>query len=877
MGRRAFAVVFLLSAAQAQGGQPPSADEVFARLRDRAQRMEGLTCTLKVEWSQLRGAEPHGRIEFRAPDGLRAEHLIPPTRNPVSWTITPEVSVVTRDQRWTHMVSRDEVALGLGDVLGGIGWGSEPWGYAERVLAAQLVPDVFYQGYDIRRVFPDTLDGRPCCLILLARKDVAPNRLWIDPERGTVLKLQVGAQGGGSVPTVHTVLAHREVKPGLWLPARIHTSLGGRHEAMAVRDLDAARAPDASRFALPQGIPLLRRPADISLRLPEGRSPPEPDDPAYHYRVVLHDYFASLGQIDRPEGIAHLRRFVAQNPLIRAGYFELAQLHLCNEDAENVVATIEAGLRARPGDRALLGYQLSYQRLYRPSIEVAEGLALLVGRLAALDARLAALNAAGKAAEARRTAEELMKGWSEQDERSSSPLLYVCDTARKGGWLDELRRECQRRTEAEPPSELHLRVLISLAAEQGDNGEAAPQNKADYARLLLRLADLRRDSALVQLECAGRLAAHAPHDVEGAAELYGRLLDSPLAADPAVRAAARRGLDSLLALLNMPVFDVAAKARRERPNDLERAHVEVLMRLRRALERDLLERRPKLRDEQVLWRLRQLALWWEVDECRRAIPYLREALALAPEDFELRLRLASCLLGAGRDEEGLPLFDALVTRHPGRPEVWRAYLSTIPAKGREFRVRQLIEGLLACAPTEPDSYDLASRALADLGSLDGAARLVAQEADLVHVSARLGVQQQAARLWALAGEADKAVEAWLAALRTAIAQPPRRPQNPLSIHVRDFAQAALAPDVPADWLPKHWLPALQRAAAGLRKDDPPALRGALQFALGYAYQRTRDFPKAAASYARGLKLLPGFAEGRKWLDEIAPGYPLDDF
>jgi len=67
----------------------------------------------------------------------------------------------------------------------------------------------------------------------------------------------------------------------------------------------------------------------------------------------------------------------------------------------------------------------------------------------------------------------------------------------------------------------------------------------------------------------------------------------------------------------------------------------------------------------------------------------------------------------------------------------------------------------------------------------------------------------------------------------------------------------------------------RREGAGQGRPHPE--RAAIEFPLAAAHRALGDHARAARHYARGLKLLPNFAEGSKWLDGIAPNYPFDDF
>ncbi|MBM4033124.1 MAG: tetratricopeptide repeat protein [Planctomycetes bacterium] len=858
--------VALASAAQAPAGQVPSADELFARLRERAQRLDGLRCTLEIE----RESNPlRQRLEFRSPGHLRLERL--PDREP-AWRriwFSPQIAVLTPTERWTHVAWRDELVTGPPDCESL--WEFRPeerpndgWEGTARLFAALLAPDAFYKDYEIRRVFPDTLAGRPCWLVLLAGKAVAPERLWIDAERWTPLRLQVTAWTEWRRTMHHTLtVAHqREVAPGLWLPAEVwderreyhrfvHPWPPGAPEGFERLFLTAGRliearlgeAPGDERFRVPADGPLLRRPAAMANAHFEWKANPP-------FRHKIPRALLAPADAEGEHALPRLRRFVASSPRIRAGYHELESTiyyFLKREEwAPSLRQVHEAAAAARPDDPFFQDRLLSTRFHDAPTLENAEKLAPLQGpwfTRQLLQLRLRTQVEAGDQAAARRTAQELIQHLAGLDDPEAIPFAPIFEAAEKGKWLAELRADAQRRAEGDPPSEIHLRLLIALAARQKD----WPRYKA----LGERLDEVRRDALAFQVESA--------HMLGGDDRL--RVLDYL----PDGHFLAHAGA----------LWSLQSQHRKEADWHRE-SHILT------QLQDDFKARWREMTKAQLLWRHRLLGAWLE-NEPARAVAHLAQAVALAPEDESLKFRLVECLLRTPGTEEALRLFDRLRAAHPGRPELWLAAGRALPAKEHPERARQVIEGLSLAAPTEPSAAEAARRLCAEMGLFEEAASWAVEEAlrRRPNAEVELELRTEAALSLVRAKQAEKAVEMWLSGVREALRQPmieARRPRL-IAAQVARIAAPAFLFSIEADagWLKKQWLPALEAAAKGLGRDAPTAERAAIEFPLAAAHRALGDNARAAQHYARGLKLLPNFAEGSKWLDEIAPNYPLDDF
>jgi len=864
MHRRTFLAVALAFTFHALGGEVPSADELFARLRERAQRLDGLRCTLEVE----RERNPlRQQLEFRSPGHLRLENL-PASDVPWRREWLRQTAVLTPAERWTHVAWRDELVTGPPDSESL--WEFRPeerpndgWEGTARLFAALLAPDAFYRDYEIRRVFPDTLAGRPCWLVLLAGKAVAPERLWIDAERWTPLRLQVTAWTEWRRTMHHTLtVAHqREIAPGLWLPAEVWDERREYHRYVhhkapfpmpegferlfltAGRLIEAklGEAPGDERFRPPADAPLVRRPAAMGNAHFEWKA-----NPPFRHRIP--QALLAPAEAESEHALPRLRRFVANNPRIRAGYHELEPMihyFVKREEWEAPLRQLrEAAAAARPDD-PYFQWQVAHALFYdAPTLENAEKLAPFVGPGFArrvLEIRLKAQVEAGDHAAARRTAHEaiqLLAGW---DDEYPIPFGPVFEAAAKGQWLAQLRADAERHAEADPPSEIHLRLLKALAAREKD----WPRYKA----LGERLDDVHRDALAFQVE-----SAHA------------------LGGDDRLRA-----LDCLSEGHFLPraqaLWSLECQHRRE-------ANQHGVSHILKELQDDFKARWRDMTKLQLLWRHRLLASWRERHP-ETALMDLRLAVWWAPEDEALKFRLLECLLRTPHAAEALRLFDRLRGAHPGRPELWLAAARALPAKEHPERARQIIEGLSLAAPTEPSAAEAARRLCSEMGLFEEAARWVVEEAlrRRPNVEVELELRTEAALLLIRAKQAERAVETWLGGVRETLRQPMIAERRPRLIagQVARLAAPALLTEADKEWVAQRWLPALEAAAKQLSRDSPAAERAAIEFPLAAAHRALGDHAKAAQHYARGLKLLPNFAEGRKWLDEIAPNYPLNDF
>jgi len=371
-------------------------------------------------------------------------------------------------------------------------------------------------------------------------------------------------------------------------------------------------------------------------------------------------------------------------------------------------------------------------------------------------------------------------------------------------------------------------------------GEGAPR----WAALARRLAELRPDSPEVQLECSGRSTL----------DILSRLLDSLPADDFLHREAA---LSRLHGIRETMMAD---------PAWLKPDHPDPV---RETLEAELQQRRDALTREQRLWRYRVLSACYE-DDPPRGAACLRQAIELAPEDEVLKFRLLAHLVKIGERAEARALFERLVADHSGRPELWLAWQRHLDVRQEPEFAQRVLQGLLACAPTNEATYALAQQVCSELGRFAEAAKWALKKGDRV----------EAARHLMRAHDAPGALALWLDELQRARQRPAPDAEHKagyVKSVVRAFAALDLAEKLQADWLAQQWLPALTAAIERLGPKGPAEERAALYFVLGSACRALRQYARAAQHYARGLKLLPKFDEGRKWLDEIAPDYPLEDF
>ncbi|MBM4037738.1 MAG: hypothetical protein FJ290_04420 [Planctomycetes bacterium] len=832
----------LLSAPRALGGEVPSAAEVFARLRERAQRLNGLRCTLELqspdpissryyeaEW----GLPRRWLLEFRAPGHLRLESL---PGDELPWTkavFKPEIAVVTPSEQWRFLPWRDELILGQPDSAGARG-DARGWEAYPRAFAALLAPDALYREHDIRRVFPDVVRGHRCYLMLLAKEGLPTDYLWIDPERWTILRLcrvRHDLRGPGDLDHAAVVAEHEEVAPGAWLPRVVHQAW---REPVAIRatDFKPGYTPALERFVAPKHDPLLLRSASMRNALEVMR--PVEGPPGAMVSHPLHECYVDPAQRESVDEVAHLKSFVARNPRIRGGYYDLAR---SLDDYAEGMRVIEEASKRWPDDLALRVKVLSYRYHKDPSRENAAALAPYAWPHFGLMDRLDRQVRAGEHAAARLSARELLDEIANSKALdnwvfSNVPFGKVLNAARNGGWLNELRADCERRAAADPPSELHLRLLVRIVGEE-------EKTRDRLVPLLRRLADLRRDSPEVQLECSGR------HTLD----ILSRLLDSLPADDFLHRQAALSRLRST--------------------RDTVMIHEGHPDPVREFLEADLEQRRDTLSRDQRLWRYRELAACYDRDP-PRAIACLRQAIELAREDETLRLRLLAHLVKNGERAEALEVFHRLLADHPGRPELWTAWRPQLNIRENPEFAQRVLQGLLACAPTNESTYECGERVCSELGRFAEAAQWALKR----------GAGAVAAKHLMRAKDAPGALAIWLDEVRRARRRPALHAQMKAGYVngvVRTLADPKSAAELDPAWLAGQWLPALTTALQRLPHTASAEDRAALCFALGSACRALRQHAKAAQHYARGLKLLPKFDEGRKWLNEIAPNYPLDDF
>ena len=842
-----------LRALSAQEAKVPTADAIFAKLRERAQRLKGLRCTLEIQSCERRPETQRKRLEFRAPGHLRLERLAKDDTPLMQAWFRPEVSVVTPRERWTYLPRRDEVITGAWEPSTVSRGKPEGWEKAARVLAALLAPDAFYREFPVRRVFPDTLNGRRCYQVLVAKPGLRADRIWIDPERWTVLKVRLAWRCRWSEPFYECaldVVRHREIAPGFWLPSRIvHVRILRGTEVARVRAVEVGHVPADECFAPPGGIPLLRRSAAAT---PFERTQIlEMTDKMTRSRIErLHRCYLDPKATGDEDTITHLKRFITRNPRIRAAYYELAQRYYRAEQRDEGHRTIEAAAKLWPDDLRLRGKVLLRRYWANRTLENAERAAPFMGTTYALETRLRAQTEAGQHEAAKRTARELIDHMESLESKHGLGSRILFEAAEKGGWLDELRQESERRAAADPPSEVHLRFLIFLARS----------DRAKCTALWAQLAEARRDSPDVQVECATVLGSSGPEHIEQAVDLFARLLDSLPGDDFVRRSRAQWGL---------------ANMRRGTRRGARRGPDPV----RERLEADLARRAGELSKAQRLWRCRELADWCR-DEPDEAIAWLARAIGLAPDDESLKFRLLAALLRAGQRAEAIQLFESLLKDHRGRPELWLAWRRNLSGDDAPELVQQVLDGLLACAPTEPETFGFAKDTCAAVGRYREAARWALQQANAGDRRWRLLTRLDAARHLVQAEEAQRAIDVWLPVLREALHQwrghQKIRPRM-VSEWVRPFGDPKLVAERDAGWLRAQWLPALRAVEARSGDKEPPVLRAALHFAIGSAHRALGQADEAVEHYARGVKLMPDFKPGLRWLGELAPGYKVEDF
>ena len=147
----------------------------------------------------------------------------------------------------------------------------------------------------------------------------------------------------------------------------------------------------------------------------------------------------------------------------------------------------------------------------------------------------------------------------------------------------------------------------------------------------------------------------------------------------------------------------------------------------------------------------------------RAIPRLERATRLDPLAAETRSALAEALLLAGRDEEAIDAWTAVVSQQPRWATGWGNLGTALGRAGRPTDAVRALERALALDPADPDRLARLAFARHAGGDLEGSTR------DLLQLAERLGAERfrYRAALGLLLFRAGRAPDAryWLAASR----------------------------------------------------------------------------------------------------------------
>jgi cytochrome c-type biogenesis protein CcmH/NrfG len=135
------------------------------------------------------------------------------------------------------------------------------------------------------------------------------------------------------------------------------------------------------------------------------------------------------------------------------------------------------------------------------------------------------------------------------------------------------------------------------------------------------------------------------------------------------------------------------------------------------VQRLLLEMRERLgrnpRDRGALAAL--ASLYFEAGKFAQAIPYYERALALEPNDPQMRTDYAAALHGAGDDARALAQLETVLGKHPGDPDALFDTGVVANALGRRAQATTAFKTFLRVAPQNARASD-ARAALRALGS-----------------------------------------------------------------------------------------------------------------------------------------------------------------
>ena len=875
----------------------PTADDIFAEMSRRAQAVKGLKVTLDVRSPVMKVATSSRRVfEFLAPDWLRCE--VPDWPETLSRDTSPAISVVKPKERWTYFPNRDEVADGL------VPWGGHfsigPWSWLERLLAAQLAPAAFYGDCTKRRVFRDKLNGRDCYIVSLSGPGKRQERLWIDCERWAALRLQGDLWSREGVQDHKDIWAQglKEAAPGLWLPTVIVEN-DGQHFAQAACEALSVGDIPPERFKLPTDKPYFVRPADLEESGPRVDAADRLKPDTYGYVAAMRAVNAYPSTFEGEKVVANLKEFIAKNPRIRAGYYEILDARWRGSPAVQAEA-LALGKSAKalwPDDTTLKWTLFWSEKDTAAKLQMAQELAPALPADEGLFMLLPAQIAAKMHAEARQTADKLIAFWATKEVKGELWIRLVRHAATAGGWADELQKECERRADAQPPSEAHLLLLSAFEPKEDD--------EAARMAFLYHLADMaarKGGSAKVALDCVLKLSPlvwrhgqqiqdegeRARYSVEEnaprIAHIFSCVLDNLSEQEYAFRAQAVLVCEHWASEWDNSSADTYKKS--------EDAIAALFL-------KELGPDKPTSKAQQ-LWRYRVLGSMWNIEGLHsagydelgaHAVPFLEKAIALAPDDDDLKLKLAQTLAKAGRAQEAEEVFASLFRDHPSRPEVWGSYLTCAVSahhmknnKG-QFSYAQMsdaVDKLLACTPGDSSVNRTVAEAYAQLGRLDDLLLYMDKRADASSNDVRSLSQalDQAAETFVERDDADGAARAWAEAMRWTVVQDASYQSDRYMLgslrRVFDgLVHVSRRKGKGRDWIEKRWIPALQKMAERYDKDGTSAQRAVLRYALATAYQAMGNAPETWNQVHAAMKLWtwPNQETNGEWIADFMSSLP----